>query len=88
MKCFIIFVLYIWTKLLNVESWKQSLVRALFSHTTPPHPAPPRLLGDVGKEFSINSLCGQFKEKKKNQNMPHQENTELWDLAQLNSFFP
>lgn len=86
MKCFIIFVVYIWTKLLNVESWKQSLVRALFS---PPPPAPPRLLGDVGKEFSINSLCGQFKEKKKkNQNMPHQENTELWNLAQLHSFFP
>lgn len=60
MQCFIIFVLYICTKLLNVESWKQSLVLDLFS-------CPPSSLISwwCGKEFSIKSLCGQFKGKKK-----------------------
>jgi len=83
MQCFIIFVLYICTKLLNVESWKQSLVLDLFSCPPPPPP----FLGDVGRNFPLTLFVASLKEKK-NQNMPDQENTEPWDLAQLNGFFP
>lgn len=51
--CLIIFVLYICTKHLNVEL-KTKLDTGLFSPL--PLPPLPPLLGDLGKEFSINSL--------------------------------
>lgn len=68
MQCFIIFVLYIWTNLLNVESWKQSLVVELFSH----RPFHPHFLVMWGRNFPLTlPLRGQFKEKKrKKKNMP------------------
>lgn len=68
MQCFIIFVLYIWTNLLNVESWKQSLVVELFSH----RPFHPHFLVMWGRNFPLTlTLRGQFKEKKrKKKNMP------------------
>lgn len=85
MQCFIIFVLYIWTNLLNVESWKQSLVVELFSH----RPFHPHFLVMWGRNFPLTlTLRGQFKEKKRKKHTKNHAYTEPWDFASLNGVFP